>query len=151
MKLSRQILILLTGLFCWSREMAAAADDESLAGFKSAVTAHYAEMMSAEYQDSLMLTRQLQAAIEKFLKKPSAEGLAAVRQAWIDCRKPYMQSEVGRFYDGPIEGVEGFINSWPIDENYLDYTMTAPDAGIINQLDAFPQITRDVIVDANAK
>ncbi len=127
------------------------ADNQSVAQIKTAFIAHYAELLEAEYADSLELTRQMQITIEKLLKNPSAENLAAARQAWTYCREPYLQSEVGRFYDGPIDGIEGYINAWPIDENYLDYTVTAPGAGIINQISVFPQITQSMIVGANEK
>jgi putative iron-regulated protein len=112
---------------------------------------YYAEMMEAEYDDSWEMGRRMQKKVEEFLEKPSAEALSAAREAWVNCREPYDQSEVGRFYDGPIENVEGFINAWPIDENYIDYTVTAPNAGIINDEVDFPQITREVILGANEK
>jgi putative iron-regulated protein len=152
MKLIQTVLILLTGLFFLSREIAAAdSETQSVEQIKVAFISHYAELLEAEYEDSLELTRDMQNAIEKFLKNPSAENLAAARQAWTDCREPYMQTEIGRFYDGPIDGIEGFINAWPIDENYLDYTVGSPGAGIINQVDAYPQITLDVLVGTNEK
>lgn len=152
MKLIQTVLILLTGVFFLSSKIAAAdSETQSVEQIKVAFISHYAELLEAEYEDSLELTRQMQNAIEKFLKNPSAENLAAARQAWTDCREPYMQTEIGRFYDGPIDGIEGFINAWPIDENYLDYTVGSPGAGIINQVDAYPQITLDVIVGANEK
>ena len=118
---------------------------------KTAFMAHYAELMQAEYEDSLELARQMQTNIERLLASPSEEHLLAARQAWILCRTPYSQSEVGRFYDGPIDGIEGYVNAWPIDENYLDYTVGMPEAGIINEVKAFPQITRDVILGANER
>ncbi len=152
MKLIESFLILLVGASCLPCQVAAAdLDKQSVEQVKAAFIGHYADILEVEYSDSLDLARQLQAAIETFLKNPSPENLAAARQAWIDCREPYMQSEIGRFYDGPIDGIEGFINAWPIDENYLDYTVAAPDAGIINQVAAFPQITQSVIVGANEK
>ena len=146
------LLVLFVSWVGLPRGVAAAdAAGQSTEQIKTAFISHYAELMEAEYADSLELTRRMQTNIEIFLKNPSAKNLAAARLAWIDCREPYMQSEVGRFYDGPIEGVEGYINAWPIDENYIDYTLAAPDAGIINQVADFPQITRDVIVGANEK
>ena len=126
-------------------------DPAVVAGLKTAVVAHYAEIMAAEYADSVALARELQTRIDALVAQPSAETLAAARTAWIQCRTPYSQSEVARFYDGPIDGVEGYINAWPIDENYLDYTVDMPDVGIINQTKAFPLITRDVLVGANER
>lgn len=122
-----------------------------MAGLKTAVIAHYADILAAEYTDAVTLARALQTRVDALVAQPSDEALAAARTAWIQCRTPYSQSEVGRFYDGPIDGVEGYINAWPIDENYLDYTVDMPEVGIINQVKAFPQITRDVLLGANER
>ncbi len=130
---------------------AAGGADPSLPALKSACIAHYAEIMAAEYDDALALAGQLQTKIETLAAQPSADHLAAARAAWIECRRPYSQSEVGRFYDGPIDAVEGYVNAWPIDENYLDYTAGMPEVGIINEVKQFPEITRDVLVGANER
>ena len=61
--------------------------------------------------------------------------------AWRASREPYGQTEAFRFYGGPIdyfdeeagvEGPEGRMNSWPLDEAYIDYVIGNPSAGIIN-------------------
>jgi len=60
---------------------------------------------------------------------------------------------VYRFYNGPIDdpddGPEGQINAWPMDEAYVDYVKDDPQAGIINDTEGVPEITRDVLVAAN--
>src|SRR5947207_2002746 len=40
--------------------------------------------------------------------------------------------ETFRFYDGPIEALEGRINSWPLDESFIDYVQGKPNAGLVN-------------------
>jgi len=126
MKFNGPWLILFIALLCWPRQgVASDSDRQSLEGLKSAFIANYAELLHAEYDDALEFARRMQAAIDDFLKKPGPETLEAARNAWVLCRDPYLRSEVGRFYDGPIDGIEGYINAWPIDENYLDYTVAA--------------------------
>jgi putative iron-regulated protein len=44
-------------------------------------------------------------------------------------------TEAFRFYDGPVEAVEGEINSWPLNEAFIDYVEGKPDAGVINNPD----------------
>jgi putative iron-regulated protein len=127
------------------------ASETKASSLKKAVVSNYCCLMSAQYEDSLNLARRMQSSIESFVAKPTPEGMLAARTAWIQCRQIYIQTEVGRFYDGPIEAVEGLINAWPIDENYIDYTDSESDAGIINQTKKFPQITRDLIADNNEK
>ena len=52
------------------------------------------------------------------------------RQAWKDAREPYLLSEPYRFYDGPIDTPEPEINSWPLDEAFIDFfARRFPDAG----------------------
>jgi putative iron-regulated protein len=44
-------------------------------------------------------------------------------------------TEAFRFYDGPIEAIEGEINAWPINEAFIDYVDGRPDAGVVNNTD----------------
>jgi putative iron-regulated protein len=113
----------------YTAEMAAARDT-------------YANIVSASYEDSLELAEALDDIINDFVEDPSASGFEAARQAWRDSREPYLQTEVYRFYDGPIDnpedGPEGLINAWPMDEAYVDYVVDDGELineGIINDTD----------------
>ncbi len=86
----------------------------------------------AQYDAAAGDAVKLQSAINVFLEKPTAETLAAARAAWVAARPSYLVTEAFRFYDGPIEAVEGQLNSWPMNEAYIDYTEGAPASGIIN-------------------
>lgn len=135
---------------CWpSKMMAATGDGASLVGLKREVVTNYANILHAQYEDSWRLSLQMQTNIESFLQKPSAAGLAAARASWVACRQPYSQSEIARFYDGPIEPLEEYINAWPIDLNYIDYTEGMPNTGIINETNRFPQINAVMLSEAN--
>jgi len=79
--------------------------------------------------------RGLKDAVHAFLKQPSEHAMKAARQSWLDARVPYLQTEAFRFYDGPIDQVEGLVNAWPLDENYVDYVQDNPSAGIINAVE----------------
>ncbi len=101
----------------------------------SAVVRHYGVQVHAAYQDTLSSATEMQAAIKTFIANPSAESLTAARTSWLAAREWYSQSEAFRFYGGPIDdekGIEGRINSWPLDESYLDYVVGKPNAGVIN-------------------
>ncbi len=130
---------------------ARAANAAELAVLKRAVVAHYAVLVHATYEDALGGVRNLARTVDAFLDVPSADALDRARKAWIQARVPYAQTEAYRFYDGPIEAVEGLINAWPIDENLIDYVEGAPDAGVINQAATFPHITSDLIASLNEK
>jgi len=113
----------------------------------------YAEIVYASYSDALSAAEALDASLAAFTAAPSAAGLTAAQNAWRDSRPSYLQTEVYRFYDGPIDnpddGPEGQINAWPLDEEYIDY-ISGPEgdtAGIINDLQR--PITAEEITGAN--
>jgi putative iron-regulated protein len=122
-----------------------------LDALKRAVVSNYAAMVCANYADSVATAKQLKSAVDALVRQPSEERLGAARQAWLNSRVPYLQTEAFRFYDGPIDELEGFINAWPIDENYIDYVAGNPGAGIINATSKFPLLTRDLILAQNEK
>jgi putative iron-regulated protein len=100
-----------------------------------AVVSHYATIVAASYTDTWSATRRMQSSIESFLAHPSAAGLDQAREAWREARRWYGQTEAYRFYGGPIDGPGGpepRINSWPVDESYIDSVRDRPQAGIIN-------------------
>lgn len=115
----------------------------------------YVAIVRASYADTLETATALEAAVDAFVAAPSAETLAAARTAWIAARDPYSQTEAYRFYDGPIDdpdtGPEPRINSWPLDEAYIDYVVGSPTAGIINDPATFPAITKELISDRNLR
>nr|WP_315169109.1 imelysin family protein [uncultured Deefgea sp.] len=99
------------------------------------VIKQYGNLVSANYQDSLASSKDMQTKIDAFLAQPSAESLKAAQAAWLEAREWYGQTEAFRFYGGPIDsetGPEGFMNGWPLDEAYIDYVKGKPKAGIIN-------------------
>jgi len=101
------------------------------------VVEHYATIVSATYEDTLAATKKMQQTIDAFIAKPSAETHKAAKTAWLAARELYGQTEAFRFYGGPIDGADGpeaRINSWPVDESYIDYVRDKPNSGIVNNL-----------------
>ena len=113
----------------------------------------YADLVYSSYDVSLISANNMRDAIASFIAAPSDATLEAARQAWLDARDDYGPTEAFRFYDGPIDnptdGPEGRINAWPMDEAYIDYVDGNPEAGIINDVAGYPEITTDVLVEAN--
>lgn len=130
----------------------AAQESEELTTVKQEFVETYAAIVLASYEDSLELAVELNEAIDTFLTEPSEETLEAARAAWLAAQEPYGQTEAYRFYGGPIDdedGPEGLLNAWPLDEAYVDYVEGAPDAGIINNVEDYPEITRELLIDLN--
>ena len=112
----------------------------------------YADIVYASYGDSLTLAEELKAAVDAFVADPIEETLASAKDAWLAAQEPYGQTEAYRFYGGPIDdadGPEGLLNAWPLDEAYVDYVEGAPEAGIINNVDEYPTIDKNLLVSLN--
>ena len=88
------------------------------------VVEHYADIAHAVFSDSVTTAKSLEQSIESFLAAPSAQGLEQVKQAWLESRVPYQQSEVFRFGNAIVDDWEGQLNAWPLDEGLIDYVAT---------------------------
>ena len=92
----------------------------------------YADMAQAAYEDSLAGAKKLQAAIDTFVADPTEANLEAAKAVYKEARQPYSQTEVFRFDEGfvtaddkrkigSVDGWEGQVNAWPLDEALIDY------------------------------
>jgi putative iron-regulated protein len=138
-------------------------DASNTGAAQEAVVKNYAELVAATYADTLSTAKDLDKAVDAFIAAPSDATLTKAKNAWLTCRNPYGLSEAFRFYQGPIDnddtadsipdGPEGLMNSWPLDESYIDYVVgpkdTIVNGGIINMPDAFPTIDADTLSTAN--
>lgn len=99
-----------------------------------------ANIAYAAYSDSLIAAQTLKVALEDFVAAPTEANFKAAKQAWLDSREPYGQTEVYRFRVGPIDalkddgtmgeegdGPEGKINAWPLGEALIDYVASDVD------------------------
>ncbi|HET9934460.1 MAG TPA: imelysin family protein [Polyangiaceae bacterium] len=127
-----------------------AFDEKALALGKQALTT-YADIAFAAYSDAANGAKELLVAVDAFTGAPSSETLQAARQAWIAARKPYLQTEVFRFYDGPIDSVETLVNTWPIDESYVEAGVAGKAPGILENIDKYPTLTPELLASLNAK
>ncbi|SEB50086.1 putative iron-regulated protein [Tenacibaculum sp. MAR_2009_124] len=133
--------------------------DTAIANAKTAFVDNYVTIVKASYDDALAQTQNLKTAIDAFVSAPDATNFNAAKQAWLDAREPYGQTEAYRFYDGPIDGdggePEGYINAWPLDEALIDYVAdgTGGQQGsdtrqnIINNTTEYPTLSKTVLLD----
>ncbi len=117
------------------------------------VVESYSRLMHALYSDAVVQAESLRGAVAEFIDRPTPEGIQACRDAWLAARPVYLQTEVARFYEGPIDGgadaPEKLLNAWPLDEAYIDYVRGDPGAGIINDPARYPRIDRATLRGAN--
>ncbi len=88
---------------------------------KVAVLDTYADIAQAGYEDSAITAKRLQAAVDALIANPSAQTLQLTREAWLQARAPYQQTEVFRFGNVIVDAWEGKVNAWPLDEGLIDY------------------------------
>ncbi len=128
------------------------------------VVLNYTKLAHLNYEDSYQGAVKLHQAITYFVfeaeNKPAIKKLPKVytqiKNLWAnESRLPYGQSEIFRFYNGPIDfesiddgldtyleninftGVEGLLNAWPLDEAYIDYVANDRKSGVINNRSIF--------------
>jgi len=92
---------------------------------KTAVLNHYADIAHAAYSDSLSTAQRLQTSLTTLAQSPTALNLAAAKTAWKAARVPYQQTEAYRFGNAIVDGWEGKVNAWPLDEGLIDYVSTS--------------------------
>jgi putative iron-regulated protein len=96
----------------------------------------YAKIAQDNYNDAVKDAKLLQKSINAFVKNPTQTTLANAKNAWLNSRESYGQTEAFRLSNGPIDAEEGWvadtygalegqINAWPLDENMIDYTIDA--------------------------
>jgi putative iron-regulated protein len=130
-------------------------NSESSTVTKKQVITNYADIVYANYKKAYDDAALLETAIKTFTTTPTDANFTAAKTAWKTSRESYGTTEAFRFANGPIDnedlnGPEAYMNSWPLDENYIDYVDGANDAGIINSLTEFPTISKQVLIDANS-
>lgn len=130
-----------------------------------------ANLAYAIYSDSLISAQTMRDTLQNFVSNPTDATLASAKQAWLDSREPYGQSEVYRFRIGPIDallpdgtigedgdGPEGAINAWPLGEAIIDYVAAVVDGNagpenpanglsgnVIANVADYPVINKDTI------
>jgi putative iron-regulated protein len=133
------------------------SDDTSEGVSRRAVVANYSANLYAAYSDSVIDEQAFQGKVGAFLANPTEDTLADARASWLASRAHYMLTEGARFYDGPIDMApanhEAFLNSWPLDEAFIDYTsdngVVSDQVGIVNMPDLLPEITAERLDDLN--
>jgi putative iron-regulated protein len=120
---------------------------------KGEVIENYANIVLQSYTDALTDAQALETAINTFTNSPTEANFTATKQAWKIARESYGPTEAYRFANGPIDidddAPEGLLNSWPLDENYIDYVDGASDSGIINNPSMNPTIDKATLLDVN--
>lgn len=115
----------------------------------------YSALVLKNYAASLASSQELLKKNQEFVKAPTAAGLDAAKEAWKKARLAYSPTEPFRYYGGPIDdaekGIEGLMNAWPIDENFIDYVKDNPKAGFIADKKILPEISKKSLMELNEK
>ncbi len=116
---------------------------------RRSIVASHAALAHALYAGSERGAQVMRDRIGEFLAAPAGAGLERAREAWVESRRVYGQSEVLRFCGGPIDdpasGVETLVNAWPVDEAWIDAVRGDPGAGIINAPQRYPNLNATML------
>jgi putative iron-regulated protein len=128
-------------------------NDSKVVVTKKQVIENYSNIVYANYKQAYDDAVLLETAIKTFTATPTDANFTAAKKAWKTSRESYGTTEAFRFANGPIDGdessPEGLMNSWPLDENFIDYVDGNANAGIINDLVEFPVISKDLLQALN--
>lgn len=126
--------------------------DDEIEALKQEALENYADIVLASYEECHYTAKFLKQNIEAFVENPTQSGFNVCKNTWLAARRPYGQTEAYRFYGGPIDdvdGPEGLLNAWPMDENFIDYVEGNLNAGLINNPAQYPVISKQVLMDLN--
>jgi putative iron-regulated protein len=128
---------------------------EPSAGLARRITRAYANYSHAIYTKCIGSADKLRLATDTFLESPTEKTLKQARRAWIRARGDYGQTEVLRFYNGPIDngkdGPETLLNAWPLDEAYIDIVRDSPRGGILQDRKHYPNLNSTILSLANER
>lgn len=81
----------------------------------------YREQAYQVYDDAYRAAKRLYADVDALVNNPSDMTLLTARNSWRAARVPYSQSEALRFGNWFVDEWDAKVNSWPIDEGFIDY------------------------------
>lgn len=121
---------------------------------REAVVQAHVKRATAMWEESASDAQTLEEMVKTFTEEPTVEKLELSRDLWRKSRWSYSQTEVLRYQNGPVDhpenGVEHELNSWPLDEAFIDGTIDNPESGIINDLAHFPSLSIETLRAQNA-
>ncbi|WP_395078013.1 imelysin family protein [Flavobacterium sp.] len=150
----KSFLLIIAGTFLFScnNDDGQTPIDNSIT--KKQVIENYANIAYANYLKAYDDAVILETAIVTFTTTPTQVNFDNAKAKWKLSRESYGTTEAFRFANGPIDtgnaAPEGLINSWPMDENFVDYVNGAANAGIINNPTLYPTIDKATLEGQNA-
>jgi len=89
------------------------------------VKENYTTIALASFSDSLNTAKKLKLAVDAFVANPTEASFKSTKEAWLNSRVPYGQTEVFRFGNPNVDDWEGQVNAWPLDEGLIDYVASS--------------------------
>ena len=89
--------------------------------YAESVTIEYMQIAKNRYEASYQEAKNLQNAVIIFLEDSNKTTHQAAKDAWLQAHNVYSLTEVFRFGNPNVDAWEGAVNSWPVDEGFIDY------------------------------
>ncbi|WP_243400913.1 imelysin family protein [Leptospira levettii] len=107
----------------------------SAGGNQTAFLETYSQIAFQNYSDAYADVVLMREKVTTFTQKasPTLSELNEIRTLWRKARRSYLQAEIFRFSQGPVDNpnltggveLEPLMNSWPLDEGYIDTVVLA--------------------------
>lgn len=107
----------------------------SAGGNQTAFLETYSQIAFQNYSDAYADVVLMREKVTTFTQKasPTLSELNEIRTLWRKVRRSYLQAEIFRFSQGPVDNpnltggveLEPLMNSWPLDEGYIDTVVLA--------------------------
>lgn len=114
---------------------------------KSSFVQNYSTIAYKKYSDALFFVEVLRSDLDKFIEDPNETTYQRLKTVWEHIRVPFGQSLVYRYINGPIDNNNYYyrINAPLINTSLIETENEVENKGIINDLDNYPTIDKDLI------
>ncbi|HET8707324.1 MAG TPA: imelysin family protein [Pseudomonadales bacterium] len=90
---------------------------------KYAVVTHYADLAHVIFKDARITAEAMEQRTEALLNSPDDTHLQLARKAWLEARKPYLQTEVFRLGNPRFDTYHHRVNGWPTSAQTVEETL----------------------------
>lgn len=108
---------------------------------------NYADMAWESHFDAGGDADGLSEAITAFTENPGPQSFNFIQVQWGVARESWGFTEAFNIPEGPMEESHRYINASNIDRSYVDFVSSDLSAGLVNDVDAYPNLTKMLLVD----
>lgn len=109
--------------------------------------ANYADMAWESHFDAGADADALAQSVVDFTANPDAQSFNFIQVQWGVARESWGFMEGFNIPDGPLQESHRYINASNLDRSYIDFVSNDLSAGLVNDVDGYPSLTKMLLVD----